>query len=117
MDTVDFGWGCVQLKNIILFSILSICLYAETTKEDTTRFFGGYSQNEVKLIKSNTYTAPLVVTEGVFNAKSSEDIDKVVQKQQKADIASGITAKEFLEDKTGHLYGGLSENKINLKVQ
>jgi len=88
------------LKKIILFSILTISLYADLTHEDTTRFFGGYSENEVKLIQSNTYTAPLIVTEDVFNAKSSDDIDKVVQIQQEADIASGKTAKEFLQDRT-----------------
>ena len=105
------------MKKIILFSILAISLYADATKEDNIRYFGGYSQNEVKLIKSNTYTAPLIVTEAVFNAKSSEDIDKVVQIQQEADIASGKTAKEFLQDRSGHLFGGLSENKINLLGQ
>ncbi|MCW8896164.1 hypothetical protein [Sulfurimonas sp.] len=105
------------MKKIILFSILAISLNADLTTDDTTRFFGGYSQNEVKLIKSDTYTAPLVVTEEVFNAKSSDDIDRVVQEQQKADIASGKTAKEFLQDSSGHLFGGLSENKINLLGQ
>jgi len=103
------------LKKMILFSALAISLSADSIKEDRTRFYGGYSQNEVELIKSKTYTAPLVVTEDVFNAKSSEDIDKVVQRVQKADIASGKTAKEFLEDREGHLYGGVSENTLTIE--
>lgn len=117
MDTLAVRRGCVQLKKLIIFCICVANIYANSAKDDSTRFFGGYSQNEVKLIKSNTYTAPLVVTEGVFNAKSSDDIDKVVQRQQEADIASGKTAKEFLEDRTGHLFGGLSQNRINLSEQ
>ena len=102
------------MKKLVLLTTCIVSLYASSTNEQTPRYFGGLSQNEVVLPKSSTYSAPLVVTEEVFIAKNADDIDKVVQKQKLNDIASGKSAKEFLEDRTGHLYGGLSENNINL---
>lgn len=105
------------MKKLIILAIYIVNIYASSLIEENKRYFGGYSQNKVILIKSTIHTAPLVVTEEVFNAKSPDDIDRAVEKQQLADIAKGITAKEFLEDRAGHLYGGFSENKINLLNQ
>jgi hypothetical protein len=58
-------------------------------------FYGGYSQYEV---------SHLVVIKGVFYTK----------KLQEFDIANGVIAKEFLKERTGHFYGGLSETKLEL---
>ena len=102
---------------IILLTTCMLNLYAISTSEKAPRYFGGLSQNEVLLPKSSTYSAPLIVTEEVFVAKNTDDIDKVVQKQKVSDIASGKYVKEFLEDRSGHLYGGLSENKIDLQTK
>lgn len=105
------------MKNIVLLSLFVIGVYADAAGDDSTRYYGGYSENEVNIIKSKIHTAPLVVTEEVFNAKTAEDIDRVVEKKQADDIAKGISAKEFLQERTGHLYGGYSENKINHPVK
>ena len=56
----------------------------------------------------------MIVTEEVFSAKTSDDMDAVVEKQQKKDISEGKSAKEFLVNTQGHLYGGLSESKLKL---
>ena len=105
------------MKKLVLLATSIVSLYAISSNEETSRYFGGLSQNEVLLPKSSTYTAPLIVTEEVFAAKNADDIDKVVQKQKQKDIASGKYVKEFLEDRSGHLYGGLSENKLNFEAQ
>ena len=103
------------MKTLITIFVFVLSLHANSTDDNSVRYFGGHSQGELILPKSTTHTAPLVTTEEVFSAKSASDIDKVVESNQLKDIASGKTAKEFLEDKTGHLYGGLSENKITLE--
>ena len=104
------------MKKIIIFTILVSATYANSLLKENVRYFGGYSENKVNIIKSKVYTAPLVITEEVFNAKKSEDIDKAIETQQELDIASGVTAREFLKERTGHLYGGFSENKLDLKT-
>ena len=83
------------MKKIIFLSLYALNIYASTSFEEGIRFYGGYSQNEV---------SPLVVNQGVFSAK----------KLQEFDIANGVIAKEFLKERTGHFYGGLSENKLEL---
>ena len=95
-----------------------ICLHVATCSLvladiDSTRYFGGESNGELIVAKSLKYTAPLVVTEEVFIAKSSDDIDKVVEEKKTFDIKNGNGAKEFIVEKTGHLYGGYSEGTLN----
>lgn len=98
------------MKKLILISLtIGSLLLADTD----TRYFGGVSNGELHVAKSLKYTAPLVVTEEVFTAKSSDDIDKVVEEKKLFDIKNGNGAKEFIEDKTGHFYGGLSEGKLS----
>ena len=96
-----------------------VCLHIVTcslvSADADTRYFGGVSNGELNIAKSVKYTAPLVVTEEVFIAKSSDDIDKVVEENKLFDIKNGNGAKEFIEDKTGHLYGGLSESELSFK--
>lgn len=105
------------MKKFLALSICVLSLYADIHEDNNIRYYGGYSQNEVLLVKSKTYTAPIVVTEKIFNAKSSADIDKVIQTQQNKDISMGISAKEFLKERTGHLYGGYSESALKLHSQ
>jgi len=102
------------LKNLIILALFILNIHANSQKDLNIRYFGGYSENELILPKSETYNAPVIVTEEVFSAKTSDDIDAVVEKQQKKDIADGKTAKEFLQNTKGHLYGGLSESKLKL---
>jgi hypothetical protein len=83
------------VKKIIFLSLYTLNIYASTSFKEGIRFYGGYSQNEV---------SPLVVNQGVFSTK----------KLQEFDIANGVIAKEFLKERTGHFYGGLSETKLEL---
>ena len=99
---------------IILLSLLStLFLFANDAKD--TRFFGGLSENEVNLVKSKKYATPDIKTEKIFEAKKAEDIEIEVIKKQVKESKAGKYAKTFAEDTDGHLFGGLSENPINLK--
>lgn len=81
------------------------------------RYFGGLSQNELKTPKSDKYTAPITMTQELFEAKNSHDIEEEVQKQKSIDEVEGKVAKEFLEDSNGHLFGGLSQTPLDLSKQ
>jgi hypothetical protein len=81
------------------------------------RYFGGLSQNEIKTPKSDKHTAPVTMTQEVFEAKNSHDIEVEVQKQKSIDEVEGKVAKEFLEDTTGHLFGGISQTPLDLTKQ
>lgn len=100
------------MKKILLIATCILSLYAVENQEINTRYFGGLSENKVILPKSAIYSAPLIVTEEVFVAKSANDIDKVIEEQKLNDIKDATSAKEFLEDRSGHLYGGLSQSKL-----
>lgn len=78
------------------------------------RYFGGLSQNEVKLVESKKYAAPEVVTEEIFVAKTPEAIDKELVKRNITQSKKGNYAKEFAKDTDGHMFGGLSEGSLNL---
>ena len=101
------------MKFIALFLALTISILSANSfeEEKEQRYYGGYSENKLSIVKSKHYTAPIVVTEEVFNAKKPEDIDKIVEKQREIEIKKGLSAKEFLEENSGHLYGGIMENR------
>ena len=82
-----------------------------------SRYFGGLSENKLNLPISSTYSAPIIVTQEVFEAKDVEAIEEQIQKQKTTDEVEGKVAKAFLEDKEGHLFGGLSQNPIDLTKQ
>ena len=99
---------------IILLSLLSaLFLFANEAKD--TRYFGGLSENEVNLVKSKKYATPVLQTEKIFEAKKPEDIEEEVIKHKVQDNKKGKLAKAFAEDTDGHLFGGLSQNPVNLK--
>ena len=100
------------MKTLILIS-LHLLTCSLIVADTDTRYFGGVSNGDLHIAKSMKYTAPLIVTEEVFTAESSDDIDKVVEDNKLFDIENGNGAKEFIEDKTGHLYGGLSEGELS----
>jgi len=81
------------------------------------RHFGGLSQNKVNLVKSDNYSLNVPVTQEVFTAKNTTVIDIEVEKQKSMDLVTGKATKEFLPDKDGHLFGGLSEIPIDLTEQ
>ena len=81
------------------------------------RYFGGLSQNRLNLPKSSVYTAPIVVTQEVFEAKDVNEIEDQIKKNKLIDKIEGKSPESFLEDTDGHLFGGLSQNPINLTKQ
>jgi hypothetical protein len=101
---------------VVLFVTLSLSvLFASGTSEDKHRYFGGLSEGELNLPKSVMLTPSTVVTEEVFAAESKEEVEVAIIKQKEEQVKSANVAKDFVLDKTGHLFGGLSEGKLNFK--
>ncbi|MCF6309734.1 MAG: hypothetical protein L3J19_04545 [Sulfurimonas sp.] len=75
------------------------------------------SQNKLNLPKSSLYSAPIIVIQEVFEAKDVEAIEEQIEKNKIIDKIEGKTAQAFLEDKNGHLFGGLSQTPIDLTRQ
>lgn len=100
------------MKIILLSLISTLFLFANELNE--ARFFGGLSQNEVNLVKSKKYVTPEIKTEKIFEATKPEDIEKEVMKKNIQESKKGNYAKAFAEDKEGHLFGGISQNPLNL---
>lgn len=81
------------------------------------RHFGGLSQNRVDIAGEELQNGYLAVTEEVFEAKDAEAIKKEIEKQKISDAIEAKVAKAFLDDKDGHLFGGLSQGSVDLKEQ
>lgn len=81
------------------------------------RYFGGLSQNKVELPNSELYNSSYTVNEKIFDAKDAQDIAQEIKKQKISNTIEAKEAKEFLEESSGHLYGGLSQGAVNLEVQ
>lgn len=81
------------------------------------RHFGGLSQNRVDIVGEELQNGYLSVTQEVFEAKDIQTIKKEIQKQKISDTVEAKVAKAFLDDKDGHLFGGLSQGNVNLKAQ
>ena len=81
------------------------------------RYFGGLSQNRVELPNSELYYSANVVNEKIFDAKDEKEIEEEIAKQKINDTIEAKEAKEFLEDSSGRLYGGLSNGAVDFKAQ
>lgn len=81
------------------------------------RYFGGLSQNKVELPNSELYNSSSVVNEKIFDAKDALEIAQEIKKQKISSTIEAKEAKEFLEESSGHLYGGLSQGAVNLEAQ
>lgn len=81
------------------------------------RHFGGLSQNKVTIVGQELQNGYLSVTQEVFEAKDVQTIKKEIEKQKISDVVEAKVAKAFLDDADGHLFGGLSQNIIDLKTQ
>lgn len=81
------------------------------------RHFGGLSQNRVNIVGQELQNGYLSVTQEVFEAKDVQTIKKEIQKQKISDTVEAKVAKAFLDDKEGHLFGGLSQGNVDLKAQ
>lgn len=101
-------------RNIVINDNRAYIIPSECELE---RYFGGLSQNKLNILKSTKFTGPITVTQKVFEAKSVQDIEEQIQKQKITDEVEGKVAKAFLEEKDGHLFGGLSQIPIDLTKQ
>ena len=81
------------------------------------RHFGGLSENKVNLAISDANKLSLPITQEIFTAKDKLTIDVEIDKQKSMDLVTGKVTKEFLADKDGHLYGGVSEIPIDMSEQ
>jgi hypothetical protein len=81
------------------------------------RHFGGLSQNRVNIVGQELQNGYLSVTQEVFEAKDVQTIKKEIQKQKISDTVEAKVAKAFLDDKEGHLFGGLSQGNVDLRAQ
>lgn len=98
---------------IISFICLHVATCSLVLADVDSRYFGGESNGNLHVAKSVKYLAPLIITEEVFIAKSSDDIDNLIEDKKLIDIKNGNGAKEFIQDTSGHLYGGLSEGELS----
>ncbi len=83
----------------------------------TSRYFGGESENKVVLPRSKTYATPVTITQEVFEADDTQEIEEAILKQVVIQKISGTTPKAFVGDKEGHLFGGESEIVLDLSAQ
>ena len=81
------------------------------------RYFGGLSQNIVDLPNSELYYSSHAINEKIFDAKDEKEIEEEIAKQKINDTIEAKEAKEFLEESSGRLYGGLSNGAVNLEAQ
>ncbi|TKI68562.1 hypothetical protein FCU45_09055 [Sulfurimonas crateris] len=81
------------------------------------RYFGGLSQNSVELPNSELYYSSHAVNEKIFDAKDAQEIEEEIAKQNISDTIEAKEAKEFLQDSSGRLFGGLSQGVLDLKAQ
>lgn len=81
------------------------------------RHFGGLSQNRVNIAGEELQNGYLSVTQEVFEAKDAKTIKKEIEKQKISDNIEAKVAKAFLDDASGHLFGGLSQGSVDLSKQ
>ena len=97
------------MKCLVLLTTISFSLFASSTVDDTRRYFGGLSEVKAKVPTSVMLTPSIVMTEEIFSAKDTKEVEVAVMKQKKEQVENGDEPKEFAMEGTGHLYGGLSE--------
>ncbi len=103
------------MKFLVLVTSISLSLFASSALhvEDTHRYFGGLSEVKADVPKSIMLTPSTVMTEEVFLAKDTQEVEVAVMKQKKEQVKSGKQIKDFAMERTGHLYGGLSEGTLS----
>lgn len=81
------------------------------------RHFGGVSQGNLSIAGKELHNGYLSMTQEVFEAKDVATIKKEIEKQKISDTIEAKGAKAFLDERDGHLFGGLSQGEINLQEQ
>ena len=102
------------MKYLVLVTSLTLSLFANSLHvENTHRYFGGLSEVKAETPKSVMLTPSTIMTEEVFSAKDTQEVEVAVMKQKKEQVSNGDEAKDFAMESTGHLYGGVSEGTLS----
>jgi len=81
------------------------------------RYFGGISEGDIQTIEVPVRTEKLVITQEVFEAKSSKVIEEKIRQEKIVSLVEGKVSKAFLDDNEGRSFGGASEVELDLSYQ
>lgn len=81
------------------------------------RYFGGSSQGKLTLVEQPVQTKKILITQEVFEAKQTKDIQDSLQLQKDIALIEGTESKEFLADDEGRGFGGASEVSLDYTFQ
>jgi hypothetical protein len=103
------------MRTLILLLIYVLNIYAVEPLhvESNDRYFGGLSELKAEVPISVMLTPSTIITEEVFSAKDTQEVEVAVMKQKKEQVKSGTQVKDFAMESTGHLYGGVSETTLS----
>lgn len=82
-----------------------------------TRYFGGASQDHVKLIEGPEQTQNIAMTQEIFEAKDKVVIQEKVEIEKSIALIEGKVSKAFLDDQDGRGFGGASEVPLDFTFQ
>lgn len=102
LESLHQKYGQVLLVNDTRVYLIS----SECTIE---RYYGGTSQGTLNLVKAPTHTKEILVTQEVFEAKDEKVITQKIELDKSVALIEGKVSKEFLADKEGRAFGGVSE--------
>lgn len=102
-------------KDIIIYENRSYIAPSQCLLE---RGYGGLSNNKsLNLPSDGLLNGSMAINEKIFKATDTKEIKESIAKQKINDEVEGKVAKAFLDDKEGHLYGGISQGRVNLDDQ
>ncbi|MDD2653053.1 MAG: hypothetical protein PHX44_08400 [Sulfurimonas sp.] len=81
------------------------------------RHFGGLSQGNLSIVGKELHNGYLSMTQEVFEAKDAAAVKEEIEKRKISDTIEAKGAKAFLDESDGHLFGGLSQGKVDLQEQ
>jgi len=81
------------------------------------RHFGGVSQNSVEVVGKELQNGYLSMTQELFEANDINVVKQEIEKQKISDVIEAKEAKAFLQESDGHLYGGISQGRVDLEEQ
>lgn len=81
------------------------------------RHFGGVSQNSVEVVGKELQNGYLSMTQELFEANDINVVKQEIEKQKISDAIEAKEAKAFLQESDGHLYGGISQGRVDLEEQ
>lgn len=81
------------------------------------RYFSGVSEADVKLIRRPKQTEEIVVTQDIFEAEDEKSIIEKIEVKKSIALLEGKVVKDFLDDKEGRGYAGVSEIPLDFTFQ